>query len=148
MNANQQFSVSCHILVLLAASPAFPVTSEKIAESVDTNPVVIRRIMSHLRQNGMVDSRPGANGGWRLARPASQLSLHEVHQALTQETLFALHQHPNPDCPIGSRILPALESIFGDAQAAMELTLAKTTVGDLLDKTLGMEHLIEFKEVL
>ena len=73
MNTNQQFAVSCHILAILAAYPDTAVTSETIAESVDTNPVVIRRIMSHLRQHGLVDSRSGASGGWRLVRPESSI---------------------------------------------------------------------------
>ena len=56
MNTNQQFAVSVHILTVLAASSGQVVTSEYIAESVDTNPVVIRRVMGHLREHGLVES--------------------------------------------------------------------------------------------
>ena len=136
MNSNQQFSVSCHILALLAVFPESTVTSETIALSVDTNPVVIRRIMSHLRKHGLVDSRPGANGGWRLTRPASELSLREVYQAVSHESVFAMHQHPNQDCLIGGHIQGTLGNVFNDAQAALEQALDKFTVATVLDETL------------
>ena len=136
MNTNLQFAVSCHILALLAAYPDEPLTSEAIATSVDTNPVVIRRIMSHLRQHGLVDSRPGSNGGWRLLRPASGLSLLEVYQAVSHEAVLAMHQHPNPDCPVGGNIQNSLGSVFDDAQQAFEQALGKFTVAVVLENTL------------
>jgi Rrf2 family protein len=136
MNTNQQFSVSCHILAILAAYPGTPVTSDAIAHSVATNPVVIRRVMSHLRAHGLVDSRSGANGGWRLARAAHELSLREVYLAVSNESVLATHHHPNPECPIGSNILGALDNVFDDAQEALELALGKFTVADVLQNTL------------
>ncbi|MEI7847845.1 MAG: Rrf2 family transcriptional regulator [Chloroflexota bacterium] len=136
MNTNQQFAVSCHILAILAAFPEESVTSETIAHSVDTNPVVIRRIMSHLRQHGLVDSRSGSNGGWRLVRSASELSLREVYQAVNHETVLAMHQHPNPDCAIGGHIQKTLTSVFSDAQLALEQALEKVSVATVLENTL------------
>ena len=136
MNTNQQFAVSCHILALLAAYPNLPLTSDAIAASVGTNPVVIRRIMSHMRRHALVDSRPGSNGGWRLIRPASGLSLREVYQAVSHEAVLAMHQHPNPDCPVGGNIQNSLGSIFEDAQTAFEQALGKFTVAVVLENTL------------
>ena len=136
MNSNQQFSVSCHILAVLTAYGDAPVTSETIALSVDTNPVVIRRIMSRLRQHGLVESRSGSNGGWRLTRPASALSLREVYQAISHESVLAMHQHPNPDCLIGGHIQKTLGSVFDEAQAALEQALGKFSVADVLAETL------------
>jgi Rrf2 family protein len=136
MNTNQQFSVSCHILTLLAAYPDELITSEAIAASVDTHPVVIRRIMAHLRQHGLVESHPGVNGGWRLTRPASQLRLGEVYQVVSHENVLAMHQHPDPDCPIGGFIQIALGRVFGDAQSAFEQALDKFSVKNLLEDTI------------
>ena len=136
MNTNQQFAVSCHLLAVLAAYQELPVTSETIAESVNTNPVVIRRIMSHLRQHGLVDSRPGANGGWRLVRQPAEISLREVYSAISHEDVFAMHKHPNPDCPIGGNIQQTLSNVFGEAQMAMEMALEKFSVADILELVL------------
>lgn len=133
MNNNQQFAVSCHILAVLAVHPDRAVTSEAIAESVATNPVVIRRIMAHLREHGLVDSRPGTSGGWRLVRPAAELSLRAVYQAVSHEAVLGMHQHPNPDCPIGSNIQFALGGVFDNAQQAFELALDKFSVASVVD---------------
>jgi len=137
MNTNQQFAVSCHILAVLAAYPNAPVTSETIAESVDTNPVFIRRIMAHLRQHGLVDSRPGASGGWKLAREAAAINLREVYRAVCHENALAMHQHPNLDCPIGGKIQGTLGLVFGEAQSALEAALDKFTVADVLGMVNG-----------
>ncbi len=136
MNTNQQFAVSCHILTILAAYPDVFVTSESIAQSVNTNPVVIRRIMAHLRQHGLVESRSGSNGGWCLVRPASQLSLRDIYLAVSHETVLAMHQHPNLDCPIGGHIQDTLSRVFGEAQLAMEQALEKVSVANMLDTIL------------
>ena len=136
MNSNQQFAVSCHILAILAAYPDLAVTSETIAESVDTNPVVIRRIMSRLRHYGLVNSRPGTNGGWRLVRPAEELSLRDVYHAVSNESLLAMHHHPNMDCPIGGNIQNTLGGVFGEVQTALDLVLEKVTIASFLENTL------------
>jgi len=61
---NCRFTVAIHVLCLLAALHPKPVTSEFIAGSVNTNPVVIRRILAALRRAGLVKSQPGVSGGW------------------------------------------------------------------------------------
>jgi len=140
MNTNQQFAVSVHILTVLAASLGQAVTSDYIAESVDTNPVVIRRVMGHLREHGLVESRPGAAGGWQLKLPPEQIPLCEVYRAVSHDQLLAMHQHPSPYCPIGSKIRPVLGEVFGAAQTALEAELGKFTVGDVLEKVLRKEE--------
>ena len=137
MNTNQQFSVSIHVLTLLAAMPGQLLTSEQIAESVNTNPVVIRRVMGHLRQHRLVESRPGANGGWKLARAPEQIHLCSVYDAFHRDEILGMHQHPNQDCPIGAKITPALEKVFGQAEKAMHDSLSGFTVKDVLDEVVS-----------
>jgi Rrf2 family protein len=140
MNPNQQFSVSVHILALLAAYPATPMTSETIAESVDTNPVVIRRIMAHLRQHGLVDSRPGASGGWHLLHDPAAINLRDVYRAIRHENVLAMHQHPNPDCPIGGQIQETLGQVFDEAQGSLEAALGQFTISGVLENILEKSH--------
>ena len=136
MNDNQQFSVSVHILAILAAYPKSPLTSETIAGSVDTHPVVIRRIMAHLRQHGLVDSRSGASGGWHLLQEPAAINLRDVYRAIRHENVLAMHQHPNPDCPIGGHIRETLEPVFDEAQNSLETALGQFTISDVLEKVL------------
>ena len=134
---NQRFAVSVHILTLLAANTENVLTSEAIASSVNTNPVVIRRTMSHLRQHGLVDSRSGTSGGWRLIRAPEKISLGEVYRVVSHEDLLSMHNHPNPECPVGGNIQETLSLVFERVQTAMEAELSKTTVADILQDTVS-----------
>jgi len=131
MNTNQRFAISIHALTLLAANEK-PLTSEAIASSVDTNPVVIRRTMASLREYGLVKSKSGAHGGWRLLREPKQIVLRDIYRSLSEEDILSIHGHPNKYCPIGGKITGVLRAVFSDAQSEMENALGKYTVADVL----------------
>jgi len=92
--------------------------------------------MSRLRKHGLVISRPGTNGGWRLVISPEELSLRDVYHAVSNEALLVLHQHPNMDCPIGGNIQNTLNSVFEEAQTALEAELSKVSVARVLESTL------------
>ncbi|HEY7782393.1 MAG TPA: Rrf2 family transcriptional regulator [Ktedonobacterales bacterium] len=134
MSTNSRFTIAIHVLTLLARSRAEPVTSEYIAASVNTNPVVIRRALAGLRAARLVSSQGGNGGGWRLAGDPEDLTLRAVYRAVAKdEALFGLHSRPpNPNCPVGRHIQDALASPFAAASRAMEDELDHTTVADVL----------------
>jgi Rrf2 family protein len=132
MTTNLRFPVALHILTLLAASNSGLLTSDAIASSVDTNPVVIRRVMASLRENGLVESRPGSNGGWRLLKPARAITLRMVLDSVQEEELLSMHAHPNPDCPVGSHIRDSLRGRFARAEKALYQSLSSQTIADIL----------------
>lgn len=129
---NSRFAVAIHTLLMLATSKGGPTSSDYIAGSVGTNPVLIRRLMGDLRNAGLVDSRAGATGGFVLARPAERIGLDEIYQAVEAEALFARHAKANPKCPIGRAVGPLLDRVLGEAEAAMVLNLKRTSLGDLI----------------
>jgi Rrf2 family protein len=134
---NSRFTVAVHLLTLLAIGREqcanTPLTSERAAESVNTNPVVVRRILGSLRAEGMVRSQPGPTGGWSLEREPSAISLCEVYRAVEDEPLFSMHhQQPNLECPVGRHIQDALRGFFSEAEAAMQSKLGERTVADVL----------------
>jgi len=137
MSGTQCFAISIHALTLLAANKDGLVTSEALAESVDTNPVVIRRTMSHLRQHGLVNSRPGTNGGWLLMKPPERISLWEIYHAVNHDGVLSIHSHPNPECLVGGNIKESLKDVFGKAQNAMETELSKFTIADILQDVIS-----------
>jgi Rrf2 family protein len=112
-------------------------TSQHIGEeSVNTNPVFLRRILGMLNRAGLVASQPGVKGGWRLVREPSQISLLDVYRAVTDGHLLPLHHSPpNPDCPVGGNIQHALTLHFGIAEEAFEQALAQQTIAQLLQTT-------------
>jgi Rrf2 family protein len=134
MNVSTRFTVALHILTLLASTPGEALTSEYIAGSVNTNPVVVRRLLGVLRNVGIVSSQPGNGGGWELAKNPDKLTLRDVRRAVNEGSPFSMHnQPPNPKCPVGKNIQQALEPIYGQAERAMEKKLSRTTISSLLD---------------
>src|SRR5512140_133424 len=135
MKGSSRLTVGIHVLTLLALEGGeAPVTSELIASSVNTNPVVIRRLLGMLREANLVRSAGGPGGGWRLAAPAKGITLRDVFRVVEGRELFPLHAaQPNPRCPVGRTIQAALGARYDDARLALERELAHTTIHDLLE---------------
>lgn len=133
MNISTRFAVAIHILALLDMNKEGRNTSEWIAGSVGTNPVVIRRITSMLGKAGLIEVRPGIAGA-KLARPAEEIRLLDIYSAVDavgEGSLFAVHEHPNPECPVGQNIAGAIIPVFGMAQQAMENVLRQVTLAQI-----------------
>jgi Rrf2 family protein len=134
MNVSTRFTVALHILTLLASAPGEAVTSEYIAGSVNTNPVVVRRLLGMLRNVGIVTSQPGNGGGWELAKNPEKLTLRDVRRAVKEGSPFSMHsQPPNLKCPVGKNIQQALGPVYEQAERAMEKKLSRTTIASLLE---------------
>ena len=137
---NSRFSLAVHILSLLATSPDDRLTSEFLAATIGTNPVVIRRLMGHLRRAGLVSSKRAGGGGWSLARPAAEISLDLVRQALVHEEKLRMHRNqPDPNCPVGRQIRNALFGIYESTDAAVNRELARITVAQVLERAMALE---------
>lgn len=130
---SSRVAVAVHVLAILTWRRDEAVSSQQIARSVNTNPVVVRRIIGALRRAGLVEVQPGASGGARLARAPEEISLLEVYRSVEDgEEIFALHrQPPCRECGVGANIQSALVEVFGEARSAMEAVLARVTVQDV-----------------
>lgn len=129
-----RFSVATHIMLLMAADPAGRLTSPRIADSVNTNPVVVRRIMRLLARAGLVRVRRG-QGGAMLNRDAERITLDDVWHAMNPAPappLLPLHARPDPACPIGSQMPWLLAETFLGAERAMRKALADTSIADMV----------------
>jgi DNA-binding IscR family transcriptional regulator len=107
-------------------------TSATIGLMLSTNPVVVRRIMGQLREAGLVESTGGRAGGWRLARPAAEIRLSEVHRALSTGSILAIglsKDHPN--CPVEQAGNVLLSGALAAAEAALVEALAQSSLADL-----------------
>ncbi|HLO74944.1 MAG TPA: Rrf2 family transcriptional regulator [Magnetospirillum sp.] len=133
MAKNCRFAVAVHIASVLALSGDEPATSEWIAGSVNTNPVVIRRLLSALAKAGLVKSTRGSAGGSVLARPPEAITLLDISRAVEEDEAPALHhQPPNPACPVGKAIQPVLMRVLDRAEAAREAVLATTLLSEVM----------------
>jgi len=134
MKISSRFTVAVHILSLVAIESNELCTSEWIAESVNTNPVVIRRVIGKLRNAGLIQVRRGL-GGATLQKPLKDITLLDVYRAVEvveEGELFQFHEKPNPNCPVGANIEAVLELILLRAQEAMESVLHEITMEELI----------------
>ncbi|KGP85014.1 Rrf2 family transcriptional regulator [Paenibacillus sp. UMB7766-LJ446] len=132
---SSRFSIAVHTLSLIAVVPN-ECTGDFIAQSVNTNPVIIRRIMSKLKQARLIEVRPGVGGASLLKDPAD-ITLLDVYRALEvveDGALFNFHKHPNPNCPVGSMIEQTLRAELIEAQTAMEQRLNRVTIQQMMDQ--------------
>ena len=131
MAANTRFSTGVHALVLLALEPATLQTSEVIAGKLATNPVVIRRVFSLLRQAELVVSHKGPSGGSQLARSAREITLKDIYKALDPTSVFhaAAVSGPSADA-----VTKELTRAFKAAEGSMMEALGETTLHTLAKK--------------
>lgn len=130
---SSRFSIAVHILSLIATIPT-ECTGDFIAGSVNTNPVIIRKIIGMLKKAGLVDVRAGV-GGTSLCKGTDQITLLDVYRAvevIENGELFNFHNHPNPNCMVGRNIESALRAEMRDAQTAMEQRLSNVTLQQLI----------------
>jgi Rrf2 family protein len=129
--AREGFAVAVHALVLLAHSPELA-TSAFLAGSVNTHATCLRRILTTLAREGLVETHEGREGGYRLARPAAEITLADIYHAVVREPV--LRPNPaavNPRCPISVAMGPAFAAIAADAEARLQAALADHTVADI-----------------
>lgn len=139
MRKDSRLSRVLHVLVHLEMTDQ-PVTSDKMAEMLFTNPVVVRRTMALLRNQGFVRSSKGHNGGWSLAKPLDKITLLDIHKALGETSVFTIgltDEHTN--CLIEHSVNAALRDVMNEAEALMLERFGQITL-DVLGR--------EFKEKL
>lgn len=133
MKTSCRFAMAVHVLAVLAYREGDRVTSAALAGSINTNPVIVRRLLLALQQARLVDTCKGPGAGSRLARTPGRINMADIYRAVEAAEPFATpSQKPNQACPVGHGIRVALDRIFASAEAAMERDLARTTLAQVL----------------
>ncbi|MCO6016786.1 transcriptional regulator [Carnobacterium divergens] len=140
MSISTKFPVAVHVLSILSLNRQTTIYSDYIAASVNTNPVVIRRIVGLLKKAGLVDSAPGM-GGITLLKEPQEITLYDIYNAVSvkDKQLFSLHQDTNPECIVGKNIQQSLVGVMRTAEEAMEDELKKTTLADTINEITVLE---------
>ncbi|MEE8837096.1 MAG: Rrf2 family transcriptional regulator [Eubacteriales bacterium] len=134
MQISTKFTIAIH---LLAAVDYFgetqKVTSDFLAASIGSNPVIIRNIMSDLRNAGIIEIKRGP-GGIAITRPLDQITFYDVYEAVekNKEELFHFHENPNPNCPVGRNIHSALDGELEEVQKEFEDCLKKHRLSNVV----------------
>jgi Rrf2 family protein len=133
MTTSSRFPMAVHLLVVLARHEGDRVTSNVLAQSIGTNPVIVRRLLLALQRANLVDTTKGAAAGSRLHCSPRRIDLAQVYRAVEESDPFCIpSRKANPSCPIGSCIGPVLAGIIASAQQALERELRKVTIANIL----------------
>ncbi|MBS1165314.1 MAG: Rrf2 family transcriptional regulator [Proteobacteria bacterium] len=129
MRKDSRLSGVLHVLLHMAETSG-PVTSEALARAMDTNPVVVRRIMAGLREQGYVRSDKGHGGGWTIAADLHTVTLRDIYAALGEPEILAMGNRAEmPGCLVEQAVNAALGDALAEAEALLlrrfgEVTLA------------------------
>ncbi|MEO8533456.1 MAG: Rrf2 family transcriptional regulator [Flavobacterium sp.] len=126
-----KFAITIHILTLLTKFPNDFLSSEFIAGSMNLNAVLVRKEIANLKAHHIVESKEGKNGGTKLSKEASNITLKEIFE-LTFDNInlgYAKNQ-PNPDCPVGKKINQNLAELYADINEKVGLQLKNITLED------------------
>jgi DNA-binding IscR family transcriptional regulator len=125
--------MAIHVLAVLAYEQGDRVTSASLAGSINTNPVIVRRLLLSLKKAKLIDTCKGAGSGSRLNRSPHRINMAEIYRSVEDSETFATPMRkPNSACPVGRNILDALGIYFVSAQKAMEADLEKTSLADVI----------------
>ena len=146
MQISSRFTVALHIFACVDVfKDDYKVTSDFLASSINTNPVIIRKILSQLKGAGLITVARGT-GGITVNKPLEEITFFDVYQAIEpveNGSLFHFHDAPNPDCPVGRNIHALLDDKLKAIQDAMEDEMRKYTLADLRT---GMKALLAEQE--
>lgn len=135
MQISSRFTIAIHMMTCMETfKDDYKITSDFLAGSINVNPVVIRRILSQLRDAGLIVVKRGT-GGAALAKKPEEITFLDVYRAvecIEENTLFHFHENPNPNCPVGRNIHNILDDKLLQVQGAMERELESITLADVL----------------
>lgn len=132
MAANSRFAMATHMMTSVALKTEELVSSAYLAESLNTNPVVVRRLLSDLQKAGLLETQTGRSGGAKLAKSASSITLYDIYKAVDCGEIFAYNPNdPNKTCALSCEIKSVLEPIFNSACKALAGNLQGVKLSDV-----------------
>ena len=138
MQIGSRFTIGVHIITAIVYFKDMErVNSEFLAGSIGVNPVIVRTVISQLREAGILQTKRGSSGA-EIAKRLNEITLYDIYKAVgsvDMEGIFHFHEQPNPDCPVGRNIHRVLDQHLIDAQRAMEEKLRTTTLADIVEDT-------------
>lgn len=137
MKRSSRLSLALHALVHLHKQPDQAITSTTLATCLMTNPVVVRRVLGELREAGIVTSTKGHDGGWRLLRPAADISLHTIYAAMGESLLIRTESDPGDhQCGIVSAVNLVMGEFLSDAEALLAARMERVSLDDIARQAL------------
>lgn len=139
MQISSRFTMAIHMFACIDTFTDQKMTSDFMAASIGTNPVIVRKLLQQLKAAGLIEVSRGT-GGVTITRPLDQITFLDIYKAVEcapQEQLFHFHENPNSNCPVGRNIHRVLDDRLAEVQKAMEEKLAGMTLADVKRDIIG-----------
>ena len=133
MRVSAKVDYALRAMVELAAAPPGPVKGERIAAAQAIPPKFLENILTDLRHGGLIVSQRGAEGGYRLAKPAIEISMADVIRAV--EGPIASVRGARPEQVSYSGPATAMRDTWIELRTAMRGVLEQTTIADVVDRS-------------
>ena len=141
MQISSRFTIALHIFACVEVfKDEYRITSDFLAGSINTNPVIIRKILTKLKSAELITVARGT-GGIEVTKPLKEITFYDVYVAiepLENNELFNFHKNPNPKCPVGKNIHKLLDSKLETIQKVMENEMRKYTLESLGSEISGI----------
>lgn len=137
MQISSRFTMAIHMFACIDTFTDQKMTSDFMAGSIGTNPVIIRKLLQQLKAAGLIKVSRGT-GGVVITKPLGEITFLDVYRAVEctpDEELFHFHENPNQNCPVGRNIHRVLDNKLARVQEAMEKELASITLADVKKDT-------------
>ena len=133
-----EFAIGVHALVYLNHKNE-TLSSELLAENICTNPARIRKVMAKLKTGGLIVTQEGLKGGYRIRKPAEDITLKSVCEALREDIVKASWKSGNADmeCLVASGMAGIMDDLYGDLNVLCMDHLATITIADIDRKIFG-----------
>lgn len=142
MQISMKCSIAVHCLIFIyEAKGIAKVTSNLLAESTGSNPVVIRNILSALKKAGLIKV-PRGIGGAELCAAPSQITLYQIYTALEPDglsSLIGIHSCQQRPCPVAQNIRQVLRTPYQRIEDSMKQAMEEITLQSMIDE---FEHLV------
>jgi Rrf2 family protein len=132
---NQQFTFAVHIMTVLAFSPGEVIGSQTLAASVNTNPVVVRRLLLALRDAGLIETFTGKHGGARLRKKPNQISLVDIYDAVEPRPVIPVNERRAlRKCHVSCNMKNIMSTVAESTEQAVRKHLRGITLAQLVGK--------------
>lgn len=133
MQISSRFTMAIHMFACIDTFTDQKMTSDFMAASIGTNPVIVRKLLQQLKAAGLIEVSRGT-GGVTVTKPLNEITFLDIYKAVQctpDEELFHFHENPNQACPVGKNIHHVLDDKLAKVQEAMERELAAITLADV-----------------
>ncbi len=144
MQASTRFTVAVHIIVCIdICEGEHGMTSDLLAKSIGTNPVVVRNILGQLKKAGLIETTRGCKSGITIPKPLSEITFCDIYKAVespNEESVFQFHDNLNMQCPIARGIHPVLDDRVREIDESFMDILSGYNMKDVADDMRAEMH--------